>query len=141
MGLITHNRIYVCIGASPYPVIIDLVIIGSAATLAAGVAGPAVGRVGRERQPLAGTLQTIAPASVVLQAAMPAGGCRPYGLAVFGRARGQLLPLRAAAFANGRLLHPAASCKGPWPQSTTPVAGLAMGGCPSKGSSHGRPPL
>ncbi|RRT57808.1 hypothetical protein B296_00013848 [Ensete ventricosum] len=29
MGLITHNRIYVCIGASPYPVIVDLVIIGS----------------------------------------------------------------------------------------------------------------
>ncbi|RWW25187.1 hypothetical protein GW17_00010475 [Ensete ventricosum] len=29
MGLITHNRIYVCIGASPFPVIVDLVIIGS----------------------------------------------------------------------------------------------------------------
>ncbi|RWV90282.1 hypothetical protein BHE74_00053445 [Ensete ventricosum] len=29
MGLITHNRIYVCISASPCPVIVDLVIIGS----------------------------------------------------------------------------------------------------------------
>ncbi|RZR86267.1 hypothetical protein BHM03_00013437 [Ensete ventricosum] len=29
MGLITHNRIYVCIGASPCPVIVDLVINGS----------------------------------------------------------------------------------------------------------------
>ncbi|RZS12352.1 hypothetical protein BHM03_00043790 [Ensete ventricosum] len=28
MGLITHNRIYVCIGVSPCPVIVDLVIIG-----------------------------------------------------------------------------------------------------------------
>ncbi|RWV99397.1 hypothetical protein GW17_00037688 [Ensete ventricosum] len=29
MSLITHNRIYVCIGASPCPVIVDLVIINS----------------------------------------------------------------------------------------------------------------
>ncbi|RWV93825.1 hypothetical protein GW17_00043688 [Ensete ventricosum] len=29
MGLITHNMIYVCIDASPCPVIVDLVIIGS----------------------------------------------------------------------------------------------------------------
>ncbi|RWW10112.1 hypothetical protein GW17_00026361 [Ensete ventricosum] len=29
MGLITHNRIYVCIGVSPCLVIVDLVIIGS----------------------------------------------------------------------------------------------------------------
>ncbi|RRT53494.1 hypothetical protein B296_00024337 [Ensete ventricosum] len=29
MGLITYNRIYLCIGASPCPVIVDLVIIGS----------------------------------------------------------------------------------------------------------------
>ncbi|RRT74384.1 hypothetical protein B296_00028124 [Ensete ventricosum] len=29
MGLITHNRIYVCIGASPCPVIVHLVIISS----------------------------------------------------------------------------------------------------------------
>ncbi|RZS28368.1 hypothetical protein BHM03_00061954 [Ensete ventricosum] len=29
MGLITHNRFYVCIGAPPCPVIVDLVIIGS----------------------------------------------------------------------------------------------------------------
>ncbi|RWV80247.1 hypothetical protein GW17_00058512 [Ensete ventricosum] len=28
MGLITYNRIYVCIDASPCPVIVDLVIIG-----------------------------------------------------------------------------------------------------------------
>ncbi|RRT50928.1 hypothetical protein B296_00000487 [Ensete ventricosum] len=28
MGLITNNMIYVCIGASPCPVIVDLVIIG-----------------------------------------------------------------------------------------------------------------
>ncbi|RWW32166.1 hypothetical protein GW17_00003175 [Ensete ventricosum] len=28
MGLITHNRIYACIGTSPCPVIVDLVIIG-----------------------------------------------------------------------------------------------------------------
>ncbi|RZR93539.1 hypothetical protein BHM03_00022048 [Ensete ventricosum] len=29
MGLITHSTIYVCIDASPCPVIVDLVIIGS----------------------------------------------------------------------------------------------------------------
>ncbi|RRT44403.1 hypothetical protein B296_00022778 [Ensete ventricosum] len=34
MGLITHNRIYVCIGASPCPVIVDLVIIGSVGSCA-----------------------------------------------------------------------------------------------------------
>ncbi|RWW37054.1 hypothetical protein BHE74_00057875 [Ensete ventricosum] len=33
MGLITHNRIYVCIGASPCPVIVDLVIIDALALL------------------------------------------------------------------------------------------------------------
>ncbi|RWW16948.1 hypothetical protein GW17_00019142 [Ensete ventricosum] len=51
MGLITHNRIYVCIDASPCPVIVDLVIIDSppcqgVATPAAGAVAPAVNRAG-----------------------------------------------------------------------------------------------
>ncbi|RZR72327.1 hypothetical protein BHM03_00012455 [Ensete ventricosum] len=33
MGLFTHNRIYVCVGVSPCPVIVDLVIIDALALL------------------------------------------------------------------------------------------------------------
>ncbi|RWV96503.1 hypothetical protein GW17_00040778 [Ensete ventricosum] len=36
MSLITRNRIYVCIGASPCLVIVDLVIIGSVGSCACG---------------------------------------------------------------------------------------------------------
>ncbi|RRT35872.1 hypothetical protein B296_00026062 [Ensete ventricosum] len=78
MCLITHNRIYVCIGASLCPVIVDLVIIDSmpypsftltgppslcqgAATPATGAIAPTGGMAGRRRQPLASWPQSSCP--------------------------------------------------------------------------------
>ncbi|RWV86570.1 hypothetical protein GW17_00051529 [Ensete ventricosum] len=55
MGLITHNRIYVYIDASPCPVIVDLVIIGFVGTVPEGgpsmVAAPASAAYARRRRP------------------------------------------------------------------------------------------
>ncbi|RWV84873.1 hypothetical protein GW17_00053387 [Ensete ventricosum] len=48
--------------------------------------------------PLAGALQPVAPAGVVLQATVAADGYRPYVLAVAGCARKRLLPLWATAY-------------------------------------------
>ncbi|RRT62885.1 hypothetical protein B296_00012699, partial [Ensete ventricosum] len=44
-----------------------------------------------------------------------------------------------AASTSGSIQSP--PCRGPWPQSVAPVAGLAVGGRPCKGPGHGRPPL
>ncbi|RRT36051.1 hypothetical protein B296_00046316 [Ensete ventricosum] len=85
MGLITHNRIYVCIDASPCPVIVDLVIIGGAATLERHLVGGRRASPGREATPcgLAASNchlrpshgRCLCPHAPPLQAsAMPAGG-------------------------------------------------------------------
>ncbi|RWV83167.1 hypothetical protein GW17_00055266 [Ensete ventricosum] len=76
-----------------------------AATPAAGVAAPSGDSVGRRRQPLAGA---------ALQAAVPAGNCRPCGLAATDRAHGRLLPPRATL-----LPVVVARCRRCWPNFQT----------------------
>ncbi|RWW02440.1 hypothetical protein GW17_00034469 [Ensete ventricosum] len=153
MGLITHNRIYVCIGASLCLVIVDLVIIGSDAlslppstpppllplckrwccTLSAWVVAPSTGvatigrhLVGRRRR-LARALPLLAaaPASVSL-----GRGATPCGLATGNRHQWP---------GRGRCLCPQAQ---PCPRAVAPAGDCTlMDGCPCKGvlAMAGRP--
>ncbi|RRT33044.1 hypothetical protein B296_00043810 [Ensete ventricosum] len=96
MGLITHNRIYVCISASPCPVIVDLVIIGSV-----------------------GSLHHYASESPVTASWVPLSPPRSRSTSPWLAAGGQLAiaPLQAVAPVGGRPL------QGAWPQPTAPLQG------------------
>ncbi|RWV78884.1 hypothetical protein GW17_00060068 [Ensete ventricosum] len=120
-----------------------------AAILASSAAALAEGRA----------LQTVAPASPMLQAIMLVGRC---GLAIIVRACEWLLPLRATVSTGGHLWDAAlaGSCqwasKCPltgslgrsrlplqpaWPWVVALARGLAIAGHPCKGSGHGWPHL
>ncbi|RRT32212.1 hypothetical protein B296_00045795 [Ensete ventricosum] len=61
------------------------------------VVAPAGGMASRGQQPLTRAQQSATLAGVALQAVVPAGNCRPYGLTAVSRACGRLLPLWVAA--------------------------------------------
>ncbi|RWV81876.1 hypothetical protein GW17_00056667 [Ensete ventricosum] len=161
MGLITHNRIYVCIGASPCPVIVDLVIIDSvglshhyaAAALARwqppcqGAATHAVAltsgnplRAPCSRPPLrASHCKRLCPQAAVapagwLQPTVHAGVCCPHGRHFCPQA----LPLWAAvAGLPFGLALALAGC----PLVGGLGRGLAVGGGPYIGAGRGWPSL
>ncbi|RWW08688.1 hypothetical protein GW17_00027857 [Ensete ventricosum] len=162
MGLITHNRIYVCIDASPCPVIVDLVIIGSsfspkdALSPLSPLAPPSLPLpLYRRRLPLPtgnrpcwrhGWPRAIAPyrgpTVGPLCGRRAASGCRLNGLATVDRAHirrscEQMSPLASAVglpfgMALVTVSRPLAGGLG---------RGLAVGGRPYMGASRGWPPL
>ncbi|RRT31457.1 hypothetical protein B296_00040042 [Ensete ventricosum] len=114
MGLITHNRIYVCIGASPCLMIVDLVIVSSVGSCPSP---PSPSLCRHCRCPCAGDDCPLQPAT----------GSRPMTSAVAptsGRAGRTLscsqvaapcglLPLRAVAPCRGSQAMAGRPCRGP----------------------------
>ncbi|RZS26627.1 hypothetical protein BHM03_00059989, partial [Ensete ventricosum] len=103
-----------------------------------GAVAPTGGRAGLGRQPLVGALQPTPFVSATLQAGVPTGGYRPYGLAVVGCAHRRRpvgccprerrrLPFRAAAPTSGAGLPYGLALAA----ADRPLAGgLAVGGRP-----------
>ncbi|RZR79587.1 hypothetical protein BHM03_00005321 [Ensete ventricosum] len=150
MGLITHNRIYVCIGASPCPVIVDLVIIGFRRIVTSPcivisrhcIVGPAV----TSTLPLRLFIPLLAPICVdAVVAALrrwrhytpsawavaPSAGVAALGRHLVGGQRRlvRALPLLAAALANGS------------PGRGLPLAALQRAGAVAAGASYACEPV
>ncbi|RWW09986.1 hypothetical protein GW17_00026497 [Ensete ventricosum] len=149
MGLITHNRIYVCIDASPCPVIVDLVIIGSIG-LSRHQAHPYDRRHARRRCPL----WALPLYGLVVGRHCPcdlAAGKQPlpgWSLAAGGAfARRRPSRLWAVAPAGGCPLQAAAPTGDrpligrPWLQPAGPCSWPSRGWPTLQGAGHSRLPL
>ncbi|RWV86766.1 hypothetical protein GW17_00051298 [Ensete ventricosum] len=118
MGLITHNRIKLCISTSPCPVIVNLVIIGSAAALPGDASArkfPSYGRRTCSRPPLVGWPRVAI--------------CRPLAVAPAAWPRAAFVPCGRRVAAGH-------------PRATTPVVWPRAGAAPLlAGLGRSRPPL
>ncbi|RWV82062.1 hypothetical protein GW17_00056468 [Ensete ventricosum] len=134
MGLITHNRIYVCISACPCSVIVDLVIIGSveSSSYLLGNLSEGDGPCDRchcpyWRQPwpwavapcglAVGVARFRLAASSVPLAGWPLAVAPCRRRAICGRACKRLPPPMQGCLGCSR----SPLCRGPWPQSATPL--------------------
>ncbi|RWW00731.1 hypothetical protein GW17_00036282 [Ensete ventricosum] len=136
LGLITHNRIYMCIGVSPCPVIVDLVIIGSVASPCDvisrhGIVSPAI--TSTLSRPAKGRPPLWSPPPPLLAAGLAAGNRT---LQPGGERHSHLLlaAVTAALAAAGRPCkgagHGLPLLQGVWQWSAALIEGLAMSDLP-----------